>query len=158
MNGQVDPVLRARTNRTELLRLANIGADIWYRLQLDGARFHVIAEDSNPVARVWAADQLVLPPGKRYDVLVRWPRAGTFALRTLRYSTGPDGDHYPARRLATFVVGGSRVASVAWPTCAGPGLGVGDRPRRPDPAPGVQRGHEDQPVLRSTAGSSTPST
>ena len=125
VNGQVDPVLRARTNRTELLRLANIGADIWYRLQLDGARFHVIAEDSNPVARVWAADQLVLPPGKRYDVLVRWPRAGTFALRTLRYSTGPDGDHYPARRLATFVVGGSRVASVAWPTSLGPVSALG---------------------------------
>jgi FtsP/CotA-like multicopper oxidase with cupredoxin domain len=120
VNGQVDPVLRVRTNRTELLRLANIGADIWYRLRLDGAQLHVIAEDSNPVARVWTADQLVLPPGKRYDVLVRWPRTGTFALRTLRYSTGPAGDDYPARRLATFVVNGSPVADVAWPTTLGP--------------------------------------
>jgi FtsP/CotA-like multicopper oxidase with cupredoxin domain len=120
VNGQVDPVLRVRTNRTELLRLANIGADIWYRLRLDGARFHVVAEDANPVARVWTAGRLVLPPGKRYDVLVRWPQTGTFALRTLRYSTGPDGDSYPARRLATFVVHGPRVASVAWPTSLAP--------------------------------------
>ncbi|QWZ09360.1 multicopper oxidase family protein [Nocardioides panacis] len=120
VNGQVDPVLQVRTNRTELLRLANIGADIWYRLRLAGAQFHVIAEDANPVAQVWTADQLVLPPGKRYDVLVRWPRTGTFALRTLRYSTGPAGDDYPARRLATFEVHGSPVADVAWPTTLGP--------------------------------------
>ena len=97
-------MLRVRTNRTELLRLANIGADIWYRLELPGGQVHVIAEDSNPVARVWTADQLVLPPGKRYDVLVRWAKKGTYPLRTMRYSTGPDGDNYPARRLATFVV------------------------------------------------------
>lgn len=120
VNGQVDPVLRVRTNRTELLRLANISADIWYRLQLPGGQVRVIAEDSNPVARVWQADQLVLPPGKRYDVLVRWPKRGTYPLRTMRYSTGPDGDVYPARRLASFVVHGSPVPPVAWPTSMGP--------------------------------------
>ena len=38
VNGLVDPVLRVRTNQTQLLRLANISADIWYRLRLDGAR------------------------------------------------------------------------------------------------------------------------
>ena len=45
--------------------------DIWYRLKLDGTRFHVVAEDSNPVGRVWSADRLTLPPAKRYDVLVQ---------------------------------------------------------------------------------------
>ena len=29
VNGQVNPLLTAETNRTQLLRLANIGADIW---------------------------------------------------------------------------------------------------------------------------------
>jgi suppressor of ftsI len=60
VNGQVDPVLTAQTNQTQLLRLANIGADIWYRLRLGGAQFHVIAEDANPVAEVWTADELCL--------------------------------------------------------------------------------------------------
>ena len=101
-NGQVDPMLAAQTNQTQLLRLANIGADIWYRLRLASAQFRVIAEDANPVAEVWTADELVLPPGKRYDVLVRWPTPGTYALETLPYNTGPDGDNYPQRRLATF--------------------------------------------------------
>ncbi len=116
VNGLVDPVLTVRTNQTTMLRLANISADIWYRLQLDGAQFHVIAEDANPVADVWTADELVLPPGKRYDVLVRWPKAGTHVLKTLEYSNGPEGDTYPERQLATITVAGDPVADVAWPT------------------------------------------
>jgi suppressor of ftsI len=116
VNGQVDPVLNVGTNETQMLRLANIGADIWYRLQLSGTQFRVIAEDANPVAQVWTADELVLPPGKRFDVLVRWPEAGIQTLKTLPYSTGPDGDSYPERRLMTVNVSGAAVPDVAWPT------------------------------------------
>jgi len=120
VNGLVDPVLRVRTNQTQLLRLANISADIFYRLRLDGARFSVIAEDANPAGRVRAWDELILPPGKRYDVLVRWPRPGTYRLRTLPYRNGPSGDHYPERRLVTVRVTGAAVAGVAWPRSMGP--------------------------------------
>lgn len=120
VNGLVDPVITARTNQTTMLRLANISADIWYRLKLDGAQFHVLAEDANPVADVWTADELILPPGKRYDVLVRWPEAGSYSLRTLEYSNGPEGDDYPERVLATVNVSGDPVPDVAWPTSVGP--------------------------------------
>jgi suppressor of ftsI len=120
VNGQVDPVLTVRTNETQMLRLANIGADIWYRLRLSGTQFSVIAEDANPVAQVWTADELVLPPGKRFDVLVRWPQPGTQTLETLPYSTGPDGDNYPQRRLMTLQVSGDPVPDVAWPTSMAP--------------------------------------
>jgi suppressor of ftsI len=120
VNGQVDPVLTVRTNETQMLRLANIGADIWYRLKLSGTQFRVIAEDANPVAKVWTADELVLPPGKRYDVLVRWPNAGTQTLKTLPYSTGPDGDNYPERRLMTLQVQGDPAPDTAWPTSLAP--------------------------------------
>jgi suppressor of ftsI len=120
VNGLVDPVLHVRTNQTQLLRLANISADIWYRLRLDAARFSVIAEDANPVGRVWTAEELLLPPGKRYDVLVRWPHPGTYRLRTLRYNTGPTGDTYPERRLATVRVAGNPAADVQRPRSLGP--------------------------------------
>jgi suppressor of ftsI len=120
VNGQVDPILTARTNETTMLRLANISADIWYRLRLGGTQFRVIAEDANPVAQVWTADELVLPPGKRYDVLVRWTEPGTHELRTLEYNNGPAGDNYPERRLATVTVAGDPVADVAWPTSVAP--------------------------------------
>ena len=120
VNGQVDPIFTARTNETTMLRLANISADIWYRLRLGGTQFRVIAEDANPVAQVWTADELVLPPGKRYDVLVRWTEPGTHELRTLEYNNGPAGDNYPERRLATVTVAGDPVADVAWPTSVAP--------------------------------------
>ena len=77
VNGLVEPAVRVRTNQAQLLRLANISADVWYRLDLQGTPFTVVAEDANPVGRVWAADELILPPGKRYDVLVRWRGPGT---------------------------------------------------------------------------------
>lgn len=120
VNGQVDPVLTVQTNQPQMLRLANIGADIWYRLRLSGTQFAVIAQDANPVAQVWTADELVLPPGKRYDVLVKWPQPGTHTLETLPYSTGPDGDNYPQRRLMTVQVSGDAVPDIAWPTSLAP--------------------------------------
>jgi FtsP/CotA-like multicopper oxidase with cupredoxin domain len=120
VNGQLRPTIRVQRGRTQLLRLANLSADIWYHLRLDGARFHVIGEDANPVGRVWTARRLRLPPGKRYDVLVRWPRAGTYSLRTLRMSTGPAGDNYPARELLTVRVSGPAAPVVPWPRALGP--------------------------------------
>jgi suppressor of ftsI len=119
VNGQVQPILRVRTNRVQLLRLANVGADIWYRLSMEGATFRVIAQDANPTGRVWKASRLVLPPGKRFDVLVRWSRAGAYRLRTLPISTGPAGDTYPAATLATIRVAGTPVAAVPWPRSLG---------------------------------------
>jgi FtsP/CotA-like multicopper oxidase with cupredoxin domain len=116
VNGQVDPTLRMRPGETQLWRLANIGADIWYRLQLQGFTFHVVAEDANPVDQVWSADELVLPPGKRYDVLVQaGDRSGTYALRTLKYSTGPTGDTYPTVEMAQVHVTGASTTKLALP-------------------------------------------
>jgi FtsP/CotA-like multicopper oxidase with cupredoxin domain len=111
VNGQLRPVLSMRPNETQLWRLTNAGADIFYRLQLDGHRFTVVGEDGTPVARVRTASQLLLPPGKRYDVLVTaGPRPGGAWLRTLAYSNGPQGDDYPDTRLLRLDVHGAGTA------------------------------------------------
>jgi FtsP/CotA-like multicopper oxidase with cupredoxin domain len=104
VNGQVNPIISGVANEAMLLRVGDLSADIWYRLRLDGATFTVLAEDANPMGRVETRDELLLPPGKRFDVLVRFPKPGSYRLRTLRYSTGPAGDTYPARVLATFAI------------------------------------------------------
>ena len=119
VNGLVNPVLDAQPGGAQLLRLANMSADIWYRLKMDGTQFTVLAEDANPVSVVTQADELLLPPGKRFDVLVRWDEAGTYRLRTLEYQTGPAGDDYPERVLATVKVAGDPVEAVPWPTTMG---------------------------------------
>lgn len=110
VNGLIAPRVSIAPGETQLWRLANISADIWYRLDLEGASFTVIAEDANPVGSVWEEEKLLLPPGKRYDVLVQGPReGGEYPLRTLAYSTGPVGDDYPRRTMATLIVEGDAV-------------------------------------------------
>jgi FtsP/CotA-like multicopper oxidase with cupredoxin domain len=109
VNGQLRPVLSMRPGETQLWRLANTGADIFYRLHLDGYRFTVIGEDGTPVAKVRTESDLLLPPGKRFDVLVTaGAHAGATWLRTLSYSNGPQGDTYPDTRLLRLDVHGSR--------------------------------------------------
>jgi len=119
VNAQVNPVLRAQPGCTQLLRLGNFSADIWYHLKLDAAKFYVIAEDANVVTQVVARDELLLPPAKRFDVLVRWDDAGDYKLKTLAYSTGATGDSYPERVLATFRVAGEKATPIEMPATMG---------------------------------------
>ena len=114
VNGAVNPSLSIAPGETQLWRLANIGADIWYQVALEGHAFYVIGEDANPVWQTWSADSLVLPPGKRYDVLVQGQSAGTYELMTTDFDQG--GDHYPEATLATLTVGGTAVTPAAIPT------------------------------------------
>jgi FtsP/CotA-like multicopper oxidase with cupredoxin domain len=110
VNDQLRPVLSIRPGETQLWRLANTGADIFYKLQLDGYRLTVVGEDGAPVAEVSSAPSLLLPPGKRYDVLVTaGPRPSTGWLRTLAYSNGPQGDSYPEVQLLRMHVHGAAV-------------------------------------------------
>jgi len=109
-------------------RLANISADIWYRVNFDGGPMHVIAEDANPVGEVWSADKLLLPPGKRFDVLVRGPEAGSYAVKTLPYSTGHEGDTYPERTLAVVESAGDPIEPSMLPTSLGPMPNLADDP------------------------------
>ena len=118
VNGQINPTIEIRPGETQLWRLANIGADIFYRLQLPGRRFHVLAEDANPVSRVWSAESLVLPPGKRYDVLVQGGPSGRNRLLTLAYNQG--GDQYPQATLASVVSTGPAMRPARLPTAYAP--------------------------------------
>jgi suppressor of ftsI len=115
VNGQVNPVLPIQPDETQLWRIANISADIWYKVRADGIDFKVVGQDGSPMAKVTDTTTLVLPPGKRYDVLVQGPKAGTYRLRTLKFSTGPAGDDYPERQLATVTSAGTPVQPAKLP-------------------------------------------
>lgn len=111
VNGQLRPRLTMKPGQTQLWRLVNAGADIFYQLHLDGYRFTVIGEDGHPVAAVTHPDTLLLPPAKRFDVLVTaGPHDGETWLRTLAYSNGPQGDQYPTANLLKVDIDGRRTA------------------------------------------------
>jgi suppressor of ftsI len=120
VNGQLNPTIQIRPGETQLWRLANISANIYYRLRLAGHRLHVIAQDGSPVWRVWSADSILIPAGARYDVLVQGGPPGRAQLETLAYSTGPAGNAFPQQTLATLVSGGMPVRPAALPTTFAP--------------------------------------
>jgi FtsP/CotA-like multicopper oxidase with cupredoxin domain len=116
VNGLINPRLLIAPGETQLWHFANIGADIWYDLQLEGHTFAVVAEDAFPVWDVWEADHLILPPGKRYEVLVQGAEAGTYRLETLAFDQGSAGDQYPEATLATLTSDGDVLVPAALPT------------------------------------------
>jgi suppressor of ftsI len=120
VNGQLNPTIHIRPGETQLWRLANISANIYYKVHLPGQRFQVIAQDANPVKRIWTADSLVLASGARFDVLVRGGPPGRTQLQTLPYNTGPGGNQFPQATLATVVSGGTPTRPVALPTTFAP--------------------------------------
>ncbi|MEU9443631.1 multicopper oxidase family protein [Streptomyces sp. NPDC048304] len=116
VNGQLNPVIRIRPGETQLWRLANISANIYYKVHLQGQKFHVVAHDGTPVDRIWTADSLLLAAGARFDVLVQGGAAGRTELQTLPYQTGPGGNSFPQATLATLVSAGPSASPTALPT------------------------------------------
>ncbi len=123
VNGQLKPTMTMRPGEVQLWRIGNIGADQFYDLRLDGHRFHVVGEDGNPVARVWETGHLVLPPGKRFEVLVRAADAGTYALRTVRYDQGYMA--MPNVEMATVEVSGEAATTAPIPETVGSMIDLG---------------------------------
>ena len=109
VNGLVDPTLVLRPGETELWRIGNVGANLYYRLRLDGHRFYQVARDGNRFAHIVPTDELFIPPGGRIEVLVQGGERGMHALRTLAMNTGPAGNQYPATVLAAVRVEGAPV-------------------------------------------------
>jgi len=105
INGQYKPHVSIAPGELQFWRIGNIGANIFYDLVMDGVTFYVLAVDGNLQNRLTATNELVLPPGRRYEVLVRGPeRPGTYWLTTRGFNTGPDGDSYPGQKLASLRV------------------------------------------------------
>jgi FtsP/CotA-like multicopper oxidase with cupredoxin domain len=115
VNGMLNPTITLRPGETELWRIGNIGADLYYVLTLDGHRFYEVARDGYRLARLVPQQQLFLPPGAREEVLVQAAGPGSYALRTAGFNTGRQGNKYPGAVLATMRVAGAPIPPIALP-------------------------------------------
>ncbi len=104
VNGLVEPEIQIAPGATEIWDIANISADIFYDVEIEGVTLLVLGEDGNPVERTFEASHVVLPPGKRFEVLVTFEEEGEVLFKTRAYDQ--QGDHYPETPLAHLVVGG----------------------------------------------------
>ena len=116
LNGLVNPTIVIRPGETQLWRIANIGADIYYRLQLQDHVLYEIARDGNPHTEPIPRDEILLPTSSRVDVLVQGGAPGVYQFNTLAIDMGPAGDYYPQVTLATVAVEGAAESILPLPT------------------------------------------
>jgi len=118
VNGEVNPVINIKSGETQLWRFANMNTETYASVNLTGHKFHVIAEDGYPVWKVWDNDTLLLPFGKRFDVLVTGQGNGSIPIR---YVNDAYNDHPIGTILATVhVQGNQNVKPVSLPTTLPP--------------------------------------
>lgn len=113
VNGMLKPVMTVNAGETQMWHMANQSADIWYNMTIPGVKFTVIGTDGNPVNEIDAdntVSTLMMPPARRFDVLVQFPKVGTYELKTLKMNTGPQGDTYPTTKEMTIKVVGTDTA------------------------------------------------
>jgi FtsP/CotA-like multicopper oxidase with cupredoxin domain len=115
INGLVNPVITLRPGETELWRIANIGADLYYSLRLDGHRFQLVARDGHRRAHLQTSDSLMLSPGARAEVLVTAGAPGVYQLRDGDIDTGPAGNQYSGTVMATVRVEGPPARPIVVP-------------------------------------------
>jgi FtsP/CotA-like multicopper oxidase with cupredoxin domain len=116
VNGMVNPVIVMRPGQTELWRIGNIGADVYYTLTLDGHHFQEVGRDGNRHSRLTPLDTLRLSPGARAGVLVTAGAPGVYLLRTGEINTGAEGNEYEGTVMATVRVEGSPATPVVLPS------------------------------------------
>ena len=115
INGQINPYIPIHPDETQIWRIFNVGADIYYNIYLEGHSLYQIGEDGVYYKKVKARDSILMPPGSRIELLVQAKEAGEYKLKTLALSTGDDGDNYPEVVLATMVCKGAPVSPLSLP-------------------------------------------
>lgn len=106
INGQVTPTLHMRPGEVQRWRMLHAGVQELLDMELDGHKFHVIAEDGLALGQMTETQVAGLAPGNRIDVLVRASTTpGTYTLRKQAVESGIFGPE-DAQDLAIIEVSG----------------------------------------------------
>jgi suppressor of ftsI len=121
VNGLVQPKIDIRPGETQLWRVMNVSAAIWYKAALvDPASdetdvFTIVATDGNPATRPQRKRSIVLGPGHRVDILVRG-RPTARRLMTLAFNQGrPPNPTFETLPLADVEPVGDAAHPIAGP-------------------------------------------
>ena len=106
INGATRQTIEMLPGETQLWRLSNQSANLYFHLALQGHRFRVIAEDGVTRSSPEDVERLSLKPAARVDVLVTAGQGGRFDLVSEKILTGAAR----SRSLAEVVVSGSAAA------------------------------------------------
>ena len=123
VNGLVNPVLFCNPGETQFWRIMNIGADIYYNLELQDHTLYILGRDGNRTTEIIPIngeerpeDFELLGISSRWDALVQCGEPGEYRFKTNFINMGPQGDMYPEVTLLTLVVRGDEVEQIDLPT------------------------------------------
>jgi len=111
---QLQPKIRIRPGEVQLWHIANTGANVLYKVELEKSSFTVISQDANALDRPQKMKRLFMGGGQRFDVLVTGPKSGTLNLRTIGF-TPDNGIVAPTRVLATLISSGKPMKTPPMP-------------------------------------------
>lgn len=104
INGVTSPEITLQPGSLQRLRIVNVANGRFFNLRLEGHGFRVIGTDGGLVPHPFDAQNLLVSPGERYDVLViPTGEPGTvFTLWNDPYARGHDSGDAPPTPLATI--------------------------------------------------------
>ena len=106
INGRTSYTPTIRPGELQYWRIANVAADAFFNLRIDGTRVWELARDAKPLRAPEPVDSIFLPPGTRAEVLVLGGPPGRYVIRHTNVETGPAGDPNPEVELGTLVSDG----------------------------------------------------
>ncbi|MBN8551066.1 MAG: multicopper oxidase domain-containing protein, partial [Deltaproteobacteria bacterium] len=116
IKGGRQPSISIRPGGTQLWRVGNVGANLFYYITIEGHEMVEVARDGEVRNQPVRNTSLVVPPGARTEFLVTGGAPGTYKFKTLALDTGPDGDPTPEDVLGTLVVSGEAETPITIPT------------------------------------------
>ena len=111
INGQLNPTVQIRPGELQFWRIANIGATLFIKFQIEGMPLYVMATDGHPLSQPRKTTEFFIGPGQRIDVIAIGPPAGEYAMRTISFQNEAWKKPDPVQQLATIVSTGSGAIS-----------------------------------------------
>ena len=112
INGQLNPVVQIRPGEMQFWRIANIGATLFIKFQIEGMPLYVVATDSHPRSQPGKTTEFFLGPGQRIDTIAIGPPAGEYIMRTISFKNEAWKKPAPPQQLAVIVSDGSGSAGL----------------------------------------------
>jgi FtsP/CotA-like multicopper oxidase with cupredoxin domain len=106
INGQLNPTAHIRPGELQFWRIANIGATLFIKFQIEGMPLYAVATDGHPLSQPRKITELFVGPGQRIDAIAIGPQAGEYAMRTIPFQNEAWRKPDPAQQLATIVSNG----------------------------------------------------
>jgi len=122
VNGLIYPTFHIQQNEMQFWAFANLGPNIYYKLQFAGILYELVRDGCILNKLVPHKNPYLLGPSSRVGFLVIGPEPGIYNLSTIAFNTGPVGDDFPHVDLAQVVVYPSNLLKPTLPTIGFPVL------------------------------------